>query len=166
MNAKQDIAQKVTERLAQGGLPRLDEHVCFALYAASGFVTGLYRPLLEPLGLTYPQYLVMVTLWEKAPRSVGDISAELGLEPATLTPVLKRLESNGLVSRTRDAADERRVLVQPTAEGAALKARAEGVPYAMLCQLPVEPAELAQLHRTLRKIALARGKAAGDAQPG
>ena len=134
-------------------LPRLDQHVCFALYSASGFVTGLYRPLLEPLGLTYPQYLVMLVLWEKSPRSVGDISAALALEPATLTPVLKRLEANGLVTRKRDPRDERRVLVEPTADGQALKARAADVPYAMLCQLPLEEGELRQLHGILNRIA-------------
>ncbi|MDZ4320516.1 MAG: MarR family transcriptional regulator, partial [Phenylobacterium sp.] len=81
---------------------RLDLQLCFALYGASNRVTRLYRPLLEPLGLTYPQYLVMLALWEKAPRSVGDLGQALDLDSGTLTPLLKRLETQGLVNRARD----------------------------------------------------------------
>lgn len=151
MNAKQS-GDRAAPVLPGRGLPRLDQHICFALYSASGFVTQLYRPLLEPLGLTYPQYLVMLAVWEKSPRTVGEISAALGLEPATLTPVLKRLEANGLLTRRRDPADERRVLVQPTVEGTALRARAEEVPYKMLCQLPLDGNDIAQLRAILDKI--------------
>ncbi len=85
------------------GLLRLDRQLCFALYSASSLVTRLYRPLLEPLGLTYPQYLVMLVLWEKAPRTVGELGEALCLDSATLTPLLKRLEAGGLVSRKRDS---------------------------------------------------------------
>ena len=90
------------------GIPKLEQHLCFALYSASGLMTRLYRPLLEPLGLTYPQYLAMLVLWERAPSTVGALGEALGLDSATLTPLLKRLEANGLVTRRRDAADERR----------------------------------------------------------
>ena len=152
MSEKLDVSKEVGGRSRKRGLPRLDRHICFALYSASGVVTQLYRPLLEPLGLTYPQYLVMLAVWEKSPRTVGEISAALGLEPATLTPVLKRLEANGLLTRKRDAADERRVLIQPTAEGTALRARAEEVPYKMLCQLPLDTHDIAQLRTILGKI--------------
>lgn len=151
MSVKQD-KDRAADAPSGRGLPRLDQHICFALYSASGVVTQLYRPLLEPLGLTYPQYLVMLSVWEKSPRTVGEISAALGLEPATLTPVLKRLEANGLLTRRRDAMDERRVLVQPTAKGTALRAHVEDVPYKMLCQLPLDGDDITQLRTILGKI--------------
>src|SRR5690349_9051070 len=95
----------------------LDRQLCFALYSASLAMTRLYKPLLEPLGLTYPQYLVMLALWEDAGHSVGSLGDRLALDSGTLTPLLKRLESMGLVDRVRDPADERRVLVHLTAAG-------------------------------------------------
>jgi DNA-binding MarR family transcriptional regulator len=136
-------------------LLRLGRQLCFALYSASSLVTRLYRPLLEPLGLTYPQYLVMLVLWEKAPRTVGELGDALGLDSATLTPLLKRLEAASLVSRKRDSSDERRVLVEPTGEGTALRERAQVVPRALLCQLPLSPSELVELHRTLTRLSRA-----------
>lgn len=132
--------------------PRLDRQLCFALYSASGLMTKLYRPLLAPLGLTYPQYLTMLALWEKAPRTVGELGDTLGLDPATLTPLLKRMEAGGLISRRRDAADERRVLVEPTAQGEALRAAASGIQDALGCRLPLAPAELAGLRDTLQAL--------------
>ena len=95
----------------------LDRQVCFALAAASRSVIGLYRPVLAPLGLTHPQYLVMLSLWERSPRRVGDIAAALYLEPATLSPLLKRLEQAGYLTRSRTAKDERAldVALTPTA---------------------------------------------------
>ncbi|HEX6913526.1 MAG TPA: MarR family transcriptional regulator [Longimicrobium sp.] len=102
---------------------RLERQLCFALYSAANLTTRLYRPLLEPLGITYPQYLAMLALWERAPRSVGALGGALGLDSGTLTPLLKRLEAGGLVTRTRDAADERRVLVGLTPAGLDLRAR-------------------------------------------
>jgi MarR family transcriptional regulator, organic hydroperoxide resistance regulator len=135
------------------GAPKLDDQICFALYSASGLMTRLYRPLLEPLGLTYPQYLTMLALWEHSPRTVGELGEALGLDSATLTPLLKRLQASGLITRRRDAADERRVLVEPTVEGQALRERANGVAAAMLCRLPVLDAlELDGLHHTLAKL--------------
>jgi len=141
---------------------RLDQQLCFALYSASGLMTKLYRPLLEPLGLTYPQYLAMLALWEHAPSTVGDLGEALGLDSATLTPLLKRLEANGLVTRRRDAADERRVLVEPTAKGLALRARTQDVSAGLACAMPLEAAELKSLHRTLTRF-VAGLRAAGTA---
>ena len=133
------------------GVAKLDQQLCFALYSASGLMTKLYRPLLDPLGLTYPQYLTMLALWERAPSTVGELGEALGLDSATLTPLLKRLEAGGLVTRRRDPADERRVLVEPTAEGQALREQAKSVPAAMLCNLPLDADELKSLHRTLTR---------------
>lgn len=130
-------------------MPRLDQQLCFALYSASGLMTKVYRPLLEPLGLTYPQYLVMLALWEHAPSTVGALGEALGLDSATLTPLLKRMEAGGLVTRSRDAADERRVLVEPTAKGQALRAGVKDVSAGLACVMPLDPEELKSLHRTL-----------------
>ena len=128
-------------------LPPVDEQMCFALYAASRAVTNLYRPLLDPLGLTYPQYLVMMLLWERGECSVKEIGAVLQLDYGTLTPLLKRLETNGLLHRNRDPEDERSVRVAPTDEGRALRARARGVPEAIgrVIDLPDEEFEATRL---------------------
>ncbi|CCV04435.1 Organic hydroperoxide resistance transcriptional regulator [Mesorhizobium metallidurans STM 2683] len=148
------------------GVARLDQQLCFALYSASGLMTKLYRPLLEPLGLTYPQYIAMLVIWEKAPRTVGELGEALGLDSATLTPLLKRLEANGLVTRRRDAADERRVLVEPTAKGQALREQAKSVPAALACQLPLKPGELKSLHATLTRFIGELRKAAATSPDG
>ncbi|SDA53128.1 MarR family winged helix-turn-helix transcriptional regulator [Mesorhizobium qingshengii] len=134
------------------GIPKLAQHLCFALYSASGLMTKLYRPLLEPLGLTYPQYLAMLALWEHAPRTVGEVGETLGLDSATLTPLLKRLEANGMVTRRRDPADERRVLVEPTPQGQALRESAKAVSAAMRCHSPLDDDELKSLHHTLTRL--------------
>lgn len=130
----------------------LDRQLCFALYSASSTFTRLYRPLLDPLGLTYPQYLAMLVLWERSPLTVGEIGGALGLDSATLTPLLKRLEAAGHVSRRRDPGDERRVLVAPTEKGVALKERARQVREALLCKLPLPVSELQLLHDALIKL--------------
>jgi DNA-binding MarR family transcriptional regulator len=127
------------------GLVELDRQLCFALYSASGLLTKLYRPHLEPLGLTYPQYLAMLALWEKSPRTVGDIAVALGLDAATLTPLLKRLEQGGFVRRSRDTKDERRVLVEPTAEGIALRAKVRDAQRAVWSNLPWSLQQIAEL---------------------
>ncbi len=106
----------------------LDHQLCFALYSASLAMTKLYKPLLQPLRLTYPQYLVMLVLWEGDGLTVSQLGDRLALDSGTLTPLLKRLEAAALVQRLRDAADERRVLLRLTAAGRALKARAAAVP--------------------------------------
>jgi len=142
---------------AAGGAPgealRLDNQLCFALYAASGLVTRAYRPLLEPLGLTYPQYLVMMALWERAPRTVKDLGQALDLDSGTLTPLLKRLETAGFVTRRRDAEDERRVQIELTAAGEALRERAAEVPAALACQLHLPLDEIVGLRATLQDLA-------------
>src|SRR3981081_1876070 len=104
----------------------LEDQLCFALYAASRAVTGLYRPLLEELGLTYPQYLVMLVLWGRGSVPVKDLGATLQLDYGTLTPLLKRLETHGLLRRERRAEDERSGLITLTAQGAGLQERARG----------------------------------------
>lgn len=121
----------------------LDRQVCFALAAASRSVIGVYRPVLEPLGLTHPQYLVMLALWERSPRSLGDLAAALYLEPATLSPLLKRLESAGHITRSRSSADERALAIELTPEGQALRERALEVPGTIVSRLgvPVEQLE-------------------------
>ena len=138
---------------APGDALRLDRQLCFALYAASGLVTRAYRPLLEPLGLTYPQYLVMLVLWERAPRTVGELGAELDLDSGTLTPLLKRMEAAGLVARNRDPKDERRVQVTLTAHGAALHDEAAKIPEILACALPLPPEDLIDLRATLQDFA-------------
>ncbi|WP_421932622.1 MarR family winged helix-turn-helix transcriptional regulator [Phenylobacterium sp.] len=132
---------------------RLENQLCFALYAASGLVTRAYRPLLEPLGLTYPQYLAMMALWEKAPRTVSDLGEALGLDSGTLTPLLKRMEAAGLVTRTRDRADERRVQVDLTDQGRHLQDDAAGVPFALACALDLPGEEIVALRASLQDLA-------------
>lgn len=107
---------------------RLAEFLCFAVYSANHAFNRVYKPLLDDLGLTYPQYLAMVILWEKDSQTVGEIGERLFLDSSTLTPLLKRLEANGLVHRFRDAKDERVVRVSLTDAGRALRARAADVP--------------------------------------
>jgi DNA-binding MarR family transcriptional regulator len=110
---------------------RLDRQVCFPLYAATNLISRLYRPVLDKLGLTYPQYLVMLVLWEREPQTVGALGAHLHLDSGTLTPLLKRMEQAGLVERRRDTQDERRVLISLTDEGRGLRAQALHVPETM-----------------------------------
>jgi DNA-binding MarR family transcriptional regulator len=113
----------------------LERQVCFALATASRSVIKLYRPVLEPLGLTHPQYLVMLALWERSPRSLRDIADALLLEPPTLTPLLKRLEAIGYLERRRNPANERELGIELTATGRALRDRAEQVPVRIAEQL-------------------------------
>lgn len=130
----------------------LDMQLCFALYSASLAMTKIYKPLLAPLGLTYPQYLVMLVLWEQDGQPVSAIGERLTLDSGTLTPLLKRLEAAGLVQRLRDAGDERRVLVQLTAEGRAMKAQAHSVPQQILCATDCQIDEIAQLTQRLKAL--------------
>ena len=131
---------------------RLDAQLCFALYATSLAMTKLYKPLLAPLGLTYPQYLVMLVLWEQDNHSVLELGELLQLDSGTLTPLLKRMETAGLVTRQRDTADERRVRILLTAEGAALRERAAGVPDAIFCQAGMAPHDLSELRAQLHAL--------------
>jgi MarR family transcriptional regulator, organic hydroperoxide resistance regulator len=133
---------------------RLDRQLCFALYGAANRVTRLYRPLLDALGLTYPQYLAMLVLWEASPRTVGALGEALDLESSTLTPLLKRLETQGLVARTRDPEDERRVIVALTPAGAALRDKARAVPEQLFCKLNMPLDELGDLREQLKALAV------------
>lgn len=130
----------------------LERQVCFALAVASRTVIGVYRPLLEPLGLTHPQYLVMLALWERSPRSVKELADALQLDSATLSPLLKRLESVGYVTRARSAADERQLTVELTRSGRALRRRALAIPYAVIERLGVEVGELESLRDALTAV--------------
>lgn len=148
-----------------GDYLRLDVQLCFALYTATNLVTRLYRPLLEPLGLTYSQYLAMIALWERAPQSVGALGRRLNLDSGTLTPLFKRLEKLGLVTRQRDPDDERRVLVDLTDAGVAMRARAAHIPLTVLGQLPMPVDEVLNLRATLEKLSIGLGADDGEAEP-
>ncbi|OLT27707.1 MarR family transcriptional regulator [Nocardiopsis sp. CNR-923] len=138
----------------EGGcpLPPVDEQMCFALYTAARAVTNVYRPHLDPLGLTYPQYLVMMLLWEREECSVKEIGAVLQLDYGTLTPMLKRLETQGLLRRDRDPEDERTVRVTATDEGRRLRARAEGIPDAIGRAIDLPGDEFEATRRSLGRL--------------
>jgi MarR family transcriptional regulator, organic hydroperoxide resistance regulator len=139
------------------GYPQLelDRQLCFALYTASRAVVRAYTPLLEDAGLTYPQYVTMLVLWEDTdqPRSIGELGERLHLDSGTLTPLLKRLASMGYVSRARDAEDERRVLVTLTAAGRALRDRLAAVPESFLAGLGMDVAGASELRDQLTALA-------------
>ncbi|MBD8881423.1 MarR family transcriptional regulator [Rhodanobacter sp. 7MK24] len=138
---------------AQANSPLLlDQQVCFALYAANLAMGKLYRKLLHALELTYPQYLVMLVLWEHDGLTVSEIGERLYLDSATLTPLLKRLQAAGLLDRARSAEDERQVVITLTAEGRALKKRANAVPNEVLCAAGCEVDELRSLKRDLDRL--------------
>lgn len=126
-------------------LLKLDNQLCFSLYSTSLAMTRLYKPLLDGLGLTYPQYLVMLALWEEDGRTVSALGQRLSLDSGTLTPLLKRLEAAGLITRLRDAADERRLRVTLTAAGRRLKTRAARVPACLLAASQCSVDELVRL---------------------
>ncbi len=130
----------------------LDQQVCFALVVAARSVLALYRPVLDDLGLTHPQYLVMLALWEHAPLSVKRLSRLLQLDPGTLSPLLKRLEAAGLLTRRRDPADERLLSVALTEQGVTLRTRALAVPPAVMRRLGMTVPELQALHTSLTRV--------------
>ncbi|WP_397451972.1 MarR family winged helix-turn-helix transcriptional regulator [Pseudomonas sp. NA-150] len=134
----------------------LDSQLCFALYSTSLAMTKVYKPLLQALGLTYPQYLAMMVLWEKDGVTVGDVSTRLLTDPGSLTPLLKRLETEGLLSRTRSKEDERVVLLHLTEQGRALRDKANDIPACILgasgktiTELKAMQAELLELRGNL-----------------
>ena len=137
---------------------QLDRQLCFALYSSSLAMTRIYKPLLAPLGLTYPQYLVMLVLWEADGPSVSQLGQRLSLDSGTLTPLLKRLETLGLIARLRAAEDERRVHIKLTAAGRRLKARAAKVPG---CVLAATGCPLPEVVRLRGKIQQLRDRLAG-----
>jgi DNA-binding MarR family transcriptional regulator len=138
----------------------LEQQVCFALAVTNRAVLGVYRPLLEPLGLTHPQYLVMLALWDhrkatgdgRPPLSVKQIAAALQLDSATLSPMLKRLDALGLITRSRSATDERSTQIALTEKGIGLRERALEIPPAVVARLGVDLAELEELRRVLTRI--------------
>jgi DNA-binding MarR family transcriptional regulator len=132
---------------------RLDNQLCFALYGAANRMTRLYRPMLDAMGLTYPQYLAMLVLWEKSPQTVGALGDALDLDSSTLTPLLKRLEAGGLVERRRDPEDERRVIVALSDKGRALRDQAELVPEQMICALDMPMDVIEVLRERLKTVA-------------
>ncbi|MDR6867849.1 DNA-binding MarR family transcriptional regulator [Microbacterium resistens] len=131
----------------------LENQLCFALVTAARNVVAIYRPILEPLGLTHPQYLVMLALWEDSPRSLGDLAAALAMDPATASPLVKRLESDGLIERRRSAADERRLDIALTDAGAALRARAVAVPSQVMARLEMTVGEVEGVRDGLQRFA-------------
>ncbi|WP_280347293.1 MarR family winged helix-turn-helix transcriptional regulator [Nocardia neocaledoniensis] len=139
---------------------RLDRQVCFALAVANRSVLAVYRPLLEPLGLTHPQYLVMLALWGEAPMSVKAVAEAIQLDSATLSPLLKRLESAGLITRRRDPHDERTLLIDLADAGRALRERAEQIPPAVVARLGVSLADLEELRDVLGRVNTAARQAA------
>ena len=137
----------------------LERQLCFALTVASRSVVGAYKPVLDKLGLTHPQYLVMLCLWESSPRSVRDISDALAQEPATISPLLRRLETAGLITRRRVEGNERALAVELTPAGAALRRQATAVPGIMMAKLGLTREQVESLHRAMMDLIAATGSA-------
>ena len=138
-------------------VPGLDSHLCFALYAASNHMTRMFAPFLKKLGVTYPQYLVLVVLWERSAQGVGELASTLQMDLGTLSPMLKRLEAKGLVTRRRPAEDERRVLVELTRRGAVLRKRTEQTLGEFYCFLNMPLDELFDLKDRLHHFVSSAG---------
>ena len=134
----------------------VDQQLCLALQTTSSLVTRLYRRVLEPLGLTHPQYLVLIALWERGgPRAMGDLGRAVGMETGTLTPLIKRMEASGLVTRTRDTADERRVWVALTPRADSLREPVRIARREVVDRLPITDLQIAQLRATLQEMSRA-----------
>lgn len=123
--------------------------MCFALTVASRSVVAAYKPVLDPMGITHPQYLVLLALWAEHPLTLSELAKRLHQDAPTLSPLLKRLEARGLLQRTRSTEDERRLEVSLTADGIALRAQAEQVPTQMASRLGMSPERLGQLHEAM-----------------
>ena len=145
-------------------LLELERQVCFALAVASRSVISIYRPVLEPLRLTHPQYLVMLALWQHAPLRVGELGRLLALEPATLSPLLKRLEAVGYLERRREPGDERALRLTLTPAGAALREQALAVPRTVMERLQLDVADAERLHAALADV-IGRARRAGADTP-
>ena len=139
----------------------LERQVCFALSVAARTVVSVYRPWLEPLGLTHPQYLVMLALWQYGPLSVKDLSGLLQLDPGTLSPLLKRLEAAGLLRRERDPKDQRNLALALTDRGKALREQAEKIPAGIIARLGMPVEQLMELHGVLTEVIAAAQRALG-----
>src|SRR5579863_6227008 len=150
-------SKRAPARIAPVPMPGLDSHLCFALYSASNHMTRMFVPFLRKLGVTYPQYLVLVVLWERGPQGVGDLASLLRMDFGTLSPMLKRLESKGLVTRRRQATDERRVLVDLTPKGRSLRKRTEQMLGEFYCFLNMPLDELFNLKDRLHNFVNSAG---------
>jgi DNA-binding MarR family transcriptional regulator len=137
---------------------RLEDQMCFPLYAASNLLNRLYRPILSDLGLTYPQYLVMLALWQQAPKTVSALGEALLLDSGTLTPLLKRMETAGLVTRERDSRDERRVQIDLTRKGDALRDQAAHIPALLAARTQVTQDQADEVRRIVRDLIAVLGR--------
>lgn len=140
----------------------LERQVCFALTVASRSIVAAYKPVLEPLGITHPQYLVLLALWEERPLTLSELARRLHQEAPTLSPLLKRLESRGLLVRHRSDADERRLEISLTPEGIALRTEAERVPLEMARRLGMSPERLVELHEAMIELIEASRRSLGN----
>ncbi|MFI8346772.1 MarR family winged helix-turn-helix transcriptional regulator [Streptomyces sp. NPDC085596] len=159
-------ADPATDLAAEPDWLRLDRQICFSLNAASRAFNGVYRVLLKDLGLTYPQYLVMLVLWERGGMPVKQLGEHLRLDSGTLSPLLKRLESAGLVRRERSASDERSVRVTLTGEGVSLRERALEVPRRIAAATGADPAEIGELRERLDRLTGALDAAVRELEQG
>ena len=144
--------KQVDDKFVQPFRLKLDDQLCFALYAASNTVTRAYRSLLEPLGLTYPQYLVMMSLWQHGTQQISRIAERLRLDAHAITPMIDRLETAGLLRRRRSDVDRRVVHVELTTEGGALEAAASVVQGNVVCRTELEPLALEELREALKAL--------------
>jgi MarR family transcriptional regulator, organic hydroperoxide resistance regulator len=166
MNMRRDARNRSAQSsIAPVEMPGLDNHLCFALYAASNHMTRLFVPFLKKLGVTYPQYLVLVVLWERGAQGVGELASALQMDLGTLSPMLKRVEAKGLVTRRRQAKDERRVLVDLTPKGVSLRKRTEQMLGEFYCFLNMPLEELFGLKDQLRHFVSSAGPKETEAGP-
>ncbi|MDX3711397.1 MarR family transcriptional regulator [Streptomyces europaeiscabiei] len=154
------ISEEVSGQVSEEDFLRLDRQICFSLHAASRAFNSVYRVVLKDLGITYPQYLVMLVLWEQGELPVKKLGEHLRLDSGTLSPLLKRLEAAGLVRRERSARDERSVVVRPTGEGTALRERALAVPRRIVSATTFDIDEIRDLRDRLDRLTTALDEAA------
>ncbi|MDX3618711.1 MarR family winged helix-turn-helix transcriptional regulator [Streptomyces europaeiscabiei] len=154
------ISEEVSGQVSEEDFLRLDRQICFSLHAASRAFNSVYRVVLKDLGITYPQYLVMLVLWEQGELPVKKLGEHLRLDSGTLSPLLKRLEAAGLVRRERSARDERSVVVRPTREGTALRERALAVPRRIVSATTFDIDEIRELRDRLDRLTTALDEAA------
>jgi len=165
---RRDVRRKtstVRSPIAPVEMPGLGSHLCFALYAASNHMTRLFVPFLQKLGVTYPQYLVLVVLWERGAQGVGDLASLLRMDFGTLSPMLKRIEGKGLITRQRQATDERRVLVDLTPKGLSLRKRTEQMLGEFYCFLNMPLDELTDLKDRLHHFEVGRTERVAGTSP-
>src|SRR6202049_4740325 len=166
MNTRRDARNRSGDSaIAPVEMPGLDNHLCFALYAASNHMTRLFVPFLKKLGVTYPQYLVLGVLWERGAQGVGELASALQMDLGSLSPMLKRLEAKGLVTRRRQAEDERRVLVDLTPKGTSLRKRTEQMLGEFYCFLNRTQDDLFDLKDRLRHFVSSAGPKETSAGP-